>query len=141
MKPPSYGPAVPLHRPSMDELLARDPALTVAIEGRRSVRDDDEQPMTAEHLGESLYRVARVRGHHVPSADGGEEVGLAPCGLGVGDTGLAARVLKLDHLRETSVGDFMLGRLPAGGDGIVPPSAQWRMVNSPEWRRASLLPR
>ena len=250
VKPPPDGPAVPLHRPSMDELLARDPALTVAIEGRRSVRDYDEQPMTAEQLGEFLYRVARVRAQRVPGADGGDEIaarpypsggsaydlelylsvrrcagltegiyyydpvahrlvlvnedpagreamlavastatglptqpdvlititsrfqrlswkyrsiayaltllhtgvlyqtmylvatamGLAPCGLGLGDADLAARVLKLDYLRETSVGDFMLGSLPAADDGIGPPSAPWRMVNSPEWKlRASLL--
>jgi hypothetical protein len=120
VKPPSDGPAVPLHRPSMDELLARDPALTVAIEGRRSVRDYDEQPMTAEHLGESLYRVARVRGHHVPSADGGEEVGLAPRDVG-----------RRLHARPS----------PRGRRRHRAPSAQWRMVNSPEWRRASLLPR
>lgn len=245
VKPPPGGPAVPLRRPSMDELLARDPALTVAIEGRRSVRDYGEQPMTAGQLGEFLYRVARVRAHYVPGVDGGDEVtarpypsggaaydlelylsvrrcaglaegiyyydpvahrlvlvnedpadreamfavasgavgrparpdvlititsrferlswkyrsiayaltllhtgvlyqtmylvatamGLAPCGLGYGDADLAARVLKLDHLRETSVGDFMLGSLPAADDGVGPPSAQWRMVNSPEWRR------
>lgn len=245
VKPPPDGPAVPLHRPSMDELLTRDPALTVAIEGRRSVREYGERPMTAEQLGEFLYRVARVRAHHVPGADGGEEVTarpypsggaaydlelylsvrrcagltegiyyydpvahrlvlinedpadreamfavasgatglparpdvlititsrfqrlswkyrsiayaltllhtgvlyqtmylvatamrLAPCGLGLGDADLAARVLRLDYLRETSVGDFMLGSLPAADDGIGSPSTQWRMVNSPEWRR------
>lgn len=114
----------------VDELLARDPALTVAIEGRRSVRDYDDA-LTLLTPGCCTRRCTWS-----PRRWGW----LAPCGLGVGDTGLAARVLKLDHLRETSVGDFMLGGLPAGDDGIVPPSAQWRMVNSPEWRRrASLL--
>lgn len=253
VKPPPDGPAVPLHRPALDELLARDPALTVAIEGRRSIRDYAEQPMTARQLGEFLYRVARVRAHFVPGADGGDEVaarpyptggaayelelylsvrrcaglaegvyyydpvghrlvlvngdradrdamfdvasrstglptrsdvlitvtsrcqrlswkyrsiayattlrhtgvlyqtmylvaaamGLAPCGLGNGDADLAARVLGLDYLRETSVGDFLLGSLPAvDGDG-PPPSADWRMANSPEWatRASALLPK
>jgi SagB-type dehydrogenase family enzyme len=253
VKTPPDGPAVPLHRPSLDELLARDPALTVAIEGRRSVRDYDEQPMTAEQLGEFLYRVARVRAHRVPGADGGDEVaarpyptggaaydlelylsvrrcvglpegiyyydpvahrlvlvnedpaerdamfavasrstglptrpdvlitvtsrfqrlswkyrsiayattlrhtgvlyqtmylvaaamGLAPCGLGNGDADLAARVLGLDYLHETSVGDFMLGSLPVADAEIRPPGADWRMVNSAEWavRASSMLPR
>jgi SagB-type dehydrogenase family enzyme len=253
VKAPPDGPAVPLYRPSLDELLARDPALTVAIEGRRSVRDYDEQPMTAEQLGEFLYRVARVRAHFVPGADGGDEVaarpypsggaayelelylsvrrcaglsegiyyydpvghrlilvnthpadrdamftvasrstglpnrpdvlitvtsrfqrlswkyrsiayatvlrhtgvlyqtmylvatamGLAPCGLGNGDADLAARVLGLDYLHESSVGDFMLGSLPPAAGNTTPPSADWQMANSPEWavRASSMLPK
>jgi SagB-type dehydrogenase family enzyme len=253
VKTPPDGPAVPLYRPSLEELLARDPALTVAIEGRRSVRDYDEQPMTAEQLGEFLYRVGRVRAHFVPGADGGDEVaarpypnggaayelelylsvrrcaglaegvyyydpvghrlvlvnedkadrdamfdlasrstglpnrpdvlititsrfqrlswkyrsiayaatlrhtgvlyqtmylvaaamGLAPCGLGNGDADLAARVLGLEYLRESSVGDFMLGSLPPVDDSAGPPSADWQMANSPDWaiRASAMLPK
>lgn len=35
---------------------------------------------------------------------------LAPCALGNGDADLSARVLGLDYLSESSVGDFLLGR-------------------------------
>jgi SagB-type dehydrogenase family enzyme len=253
VKTPPEGPAVPLHRPSLDELLTRDPPLTVAIEGRRSVRDYDQEPMTVTQLGEFLYRVARVRAHFVPGADGGDEVatrpypaggaayelelyisvrrcaglpegiyyydpvghrlvmvnedqadreamlgaasrstglptrpdvlitvtsrfqrlswkyrsiayattlrhtgvlyqtmylvatamGLAPCGLGLGDADMAARVLGLDYLRETSVGDFMLGSLPEAGESIGPAPDGWQMVNGSEWmlRASSMLSR
>lgn len=253
VKPVPDGPATALHRPELDELLARDPALTVAIEGRRSVRDYDDEPMTVAQLGEFLYRVARVRAHYVPGVDGGDEVaarpyptggaaydlelylsvgrcagldegvyyydplghrlvlinsdltdrdamfsvasrstglptrpdvlftvtsrfqrlswkyraiayattlrhtgvlyqtmylvaaamGLAPCGLGNGDADLAARVLGLEYLQETSVGDFILGSLPAASGVAPPPSADWQMANSPDWatRASAMLPK
>ncbi len=75
-------------------------------------------------------------------------MGLAPCGLGNGDADMSARVLGLDYLEESSVGDFLLGsRRPqdaltgppddgasAGGPpGDSPPDDGWRMVNSAEW--------
>lgn len=71
-------------------------------------------------------------------------MGLAPCGLGNGDADMSARVLGLDYLEESSVGDFLLGSrrtddvLTSGPNGatdaVVDPSAEgWRMVNSPEW--------
>lgn len=37
-------------------------------------------------------------------------MGLAPCGLGSGDSRLVARAMKLDPLEEPAVGEFMLGR-------------------------------
>ena len=60
-------------------------------------------------------------------------MGLAPCGLGNGDADLSARVLGLDYLKESSVGDFLLGT--PGPDAGIPadPGAEWHMVNSPEW--------
>ncbi|MEV5437777.1 SagB family peptide dehydrogenase [Streptomyces sp. NPDC052682] len=60
-------------------------------------------------------------------------MGLAPCGLGNGDADLSARVLGLDYLQESSVGDFLLGT-PAA-DTALPedPGEEWHMVNSPEW--------
>ncbi|MFJ4360402.1 SagB family peptide dehydrogenase [Streptomyces massasporeus] len=60
-------------------------------------------------------------------------MGLAPCGLGNGDADLSARVLGLDYLRESSVGDFLLGT-PAGGTELpADPGEEWHMVNSPDW--------
>lgn len=224
VKEPPAGPSVPLPRPALDEVLAGDPGLTVTLEGRRSVREYGEQPMTMGQLGEFLFRVARVRVHRFPGQRIAGEIvgkpyptggsahelelyltvhrcagldpgiyyhdpvghrlvlvnpdpaereamlavaarstgvpvrpdvlvtitsrfqrlswkysgiaygmtlrhtgvlyqtmylvatamGLAPCGLGIGDADLAARALKLDYLRESSVGDFALGSRPPG---------------------------
>ncbi|GGM48887.1 SagB-type dehydrogenase domain-containing protein [Longimycelium tulufanense] len=59
-------PVVELHHPTLAELLATDPALTTALEGRRSVRSYGQQPITAPQVGEFLYRVARVRATYGP---------------------------------------------------------------------------
>jgi SagB-type dehydrogenase family enzyme len=57
---------------------------------------------------------------------------LAPCGLGSDDSVLAERVLGLDGLRESSVGDFILGSSPAwSGESRF--SEPWQGVNDPEW--------
>lgn len=243
VKPPPDGPAVELSRPEFDELLERDPSLTAAIEGRRSIRQYGEQPLTLAQLGEFLYRVARVRAHFVPGEAGGDEVvsrpypsgggsyelelyltvrrcdglepgiyyydpvahrlvlvnedatdrdqmfavasmatgltakpdvvitmtsrfqrlswkyraiayatslrhtgvlyqtmylvatamGLAPCGLGNGDADLAGRAFGLDYLRESSLGDFILGTRAPDESIAGDPEAGWNMVNSPDW--------
>lgn len=251
VRPVPDGPAVELHRPTWEELQGRDPSLTTALEGRRSVRSYGATPLTVRQLGEFLYRVGRVRAHHVPG-DGGDEavsrpypsggrsyelelwltvarcaglasgvyyydpvahglvlvnddagdraamldvasratgsaerpdvlltatarfqrvswkyraiayattlrhtgvlyqtmylvataMGLAPCGLGNGDADLSARVFGIDYLRESSVGDFLLGsRRPDDVPG-GPVPADWHLVNSPEWpvAAAALLP-
>jgi SagB-type dehydrogenase family enzyme len=55
------GPLLELPRIDWDEVVARDPTLTEALEGRRSLRDYDDAPVTLAQLGELLYRAARVR--------------------------------------------------------------------------------
>jgi SagB-type dehydrogenase family enzyme len=57
----SAEPGIPLYRPAWEDLVAADPPLTVAIEGRRSTRSYGTTPVTAAELGELLYRTARVR--------------------------------------------------------------------------------
>ena len=37
---------------------------------------------------------------------------LAPCGLGVGDSDLFARIVGTDYYAETSIGEFILGSKP-----------------------------
>ncbi|SHF79350.1 SagB family peptide dehydrogenase [Streptoalloteichus hindustanus] len=60
---PFPGPAVPLARPDGGQAAAPTPAFTDVLERRQSVREhDDTRPITAEQLGEFLYRCARVRG-------------------------------------------------------------------------------
>ncbi|MEY9871949.1 SagB-type dehydrogenase family enzyme [Streptacidiphilus sp. MAP12-33] len=68
VRPLPEGGAIPLHRPDLDAVAADDPALGTVLEGRRSLRAYGEQPMTAEQLGEFLYRTARVRGRRGPTA-------------------------------------------------------------------------
>jgi SagB-type dehydrogenase family enzyme len=53
--------SVPLHRPRFDNLRATDPPLTAAIESRRSQRHHGRAAITAEQVGDLLYRTARVR--------------------------------------------------------------------------------
>ena len=56
------GPAVELYRPDLEALRRTDPTLTAVLEDRRSIRaQDEDSPITAEQLGEFLYRCARNR--------------------------------------------------------------------------------
>ena len=245
VKPPPDGPSIPLYRPSLEDVLAKDPLLTTVLEGRTSVRQYAPEPLTAAQIGEFLYRSARVRarwgpsevtpyeattrpypcggaayelelyltvqrcaglapgvyyydpvGHrlvllnaaaadrmamlHTASVATGMQanpdvlitmtsrfqrlswkyraiaystslkhagvlyqtmylvataMGLAPCGLGSGNSDLAARTFGLDYLRESSVGDFILGSrpVPAHGAPHEPLPDTWQPVNDPEW--------
>lgn len=245
VKPPPDGPSVELYHPLLEDIARRDPGLTAVLEGRRSFRSYGEQPLTAEQIGEFLYRVARVRTHFVPAPgdepgseivsrpypnggsafelelyltirrctgidqgiyyydpvahrlvlvndDPGDRVamldvassatsreadpevlitmtsrfqrlswkysgmayattlrhtgvlyqtmylvatamGIAPCGLGLGNADMSARVLGLDYLRESSVGDFILGSRPPGEPGIWDEEQGWKWVNDPQW--------
>lgn len=70
-------------------------------------------------------------------------MGLAPCGLGVGDIELSARCLHLDWERESSVGEFMV----SGGASTVDRSRHdgedlpgWREYNGAHWRRGAAGP-
>jgi SagB-type dehydrogenase family enzyme len=59
-----------LPTPDLDALRTDDRPLTVVVEDRTSVRDfDDDHPVTAEQLGELLYRCARTRGVRTINAD------------------------------------------------------------------------
>lgn len=62
--------------------------------------------LTLKHVGvvlQTMYLVATA-------------LGLAPCALGAGDVEAGARAFGLDWLRESSVGEFMLGSLPDDAD-------------------------
>jgi SagB-type dehydrogenase family enzyme len=49
-----------LYRPDLDRLQEHDPPLARVMERRRSIREYAPEPITAQQLGEFLYRVARV---------------------------------------------------------------------------------
>ncbi|MGC4808907.1 SagB family peptide dehydrogenase [Micromonospora sp. DT228] len=55
------GPRYPLFRPRLADLLATDPPLTAAVEARHADRRFGPASVTAEQVGELLYRTARVR--------------------------------------------------------------------------------
>ncbi len=63
---------IPLHRPRWDDLRRSDPPVVVAMEVRRSVRRYAEGPITAEQIGDLLYRTARVRSL-ITAAPGGQD--------------------------------------------------------------------
>lgn len=59
------------------------------------------------------------------------DLDLAPCALGNGDADLAARVLGLDYLCESSVGDFLLGRRRPEDVVQGEPLAGWTLLEAP----------
>ncbi|MFC1420726.1 SagB family peptide dehydrogenase [Streptacidiphilus cavernicola] len=59
--PREDGPGVDLPVPEWAQVVARDPAFSEVLEGRRSVRSYGDAPVTLDQLGELLYRAARVR--------------------------------------------------------------------------------
>jgi len=61
VKPPPAGPRLPLYRPALADVLAADPKLTAVVEARRSFHEFGPTPVTAEQIGELLYRTARIR--------------------------------------------------------------------------------
>lgn len=59
---PYSGATVPLHKPDLPALRRTDPTLTTILEDRESIREhDDDNPMSADELGEFLHRCARTR--------------------------------------------------------------------------------
>lgn len=55
------GDKVPLYRPDLSELVLRDPPLTHVLENARLCSDLTGSQLSAEQVGELLYRAARVR--------------------------------------------------------------------------------
>lgn len=84
--------------------------------------------VTLKHAGvlyQTMYLVATA-------------MGLAPCGLGSGDSELAGRVLGLDRLHESSVGEFILGSRPAVDASERPVLPEhWQSGLGPDWAVAS----
>lgn len=71
-KPRAAIPGIALHRPTWESIVEGDPSLAVAMEARRSIRAYGPEAVTAEEVGNLLYRTARVRSVVMPpSGDGG----------------------------------------------------------------------
>lgn len=60
LKPLPGGDAIPLPRPDLDAVEARDPSLTRVLESRRSIRKHGTAALSVAELGEFLFRVARA---------------------------------------------------------------------------------
>ncbi|MGW7534239.1 SagB/ThcOx family dehydrogenase [Amycolatopsis sp. NPDC054798] len=60
-KSPLPGERIPLARPTWEAMAREDPTLAVAMEARTSVRGKAPVPLSADEIGEFLYRVARIR--------------------------------------------------------------------------------
>lgn len=72
--PPPFEPVLDLPKPSED--WSADPPFGTVLDGRRSIRDqDDAHPITHAQLGEFLYRVGRQRERF---SDGRQELASRP---------------------------------------------------------------
>ncbi|HEY1624920.1 MAG TPA: DUF1702 family protein [Streptosporangiaceae bacterium] len=67
---PQASQHVALHMPRWEDLCRSDPPVVVAMEARRSARRYTGSPITAEQLGDLLYRTARVRSLITTTPDG-----------------------------------------------------------------------
>lgn len=61
VKPQMSSKTISLYQPDLKQLTVRDISLTQALETRRSLRTYNDLPITAQQLGEFLYRTARVK--------------------------------------------------------------------------------
>jgi len=50
-----------LHKPNLENLKTSDASFTQVVESRKSIREHGEMPITAQQLGEFLYRCARIK--------------------------------------------------------------------------------
>jgi SagB-type dehydrogenase family enzyme len=113
---PLAEPAPPVHglleHAKVAALMEQQPQVLLVIAARfgRTTWKYEAVPyaLTLKHVGvlyQTLYLVATA-------------MGLAPCGLGGGDSELFSRAAGLDYEAETSVGEFIVGS-PAGDPGPV----------------------
>jgi SagB-type dehydrogenase family enzyme len=72
VKPAPRGERFPLYRPRVPDLVATDPPLTEVIESFRLCEDLSDRALTADQIGELLFRAARIRS--VSPASAGADV-------------------------------------------------------------------
>ncbi|MGQ0841309.1 SagB family peptide dehydrogenase [Actinokineospora sp.] len=72
VKAASAGARFPLHRPELSTLVDGDPPLTDVVENTRLCPELSERPVTADQIGELLFRAARIRS--VSPASAGADV-------------------------------------------------------------------
>lgn len=79
-KPDMPGEVVALYRPDLTRLKEQDRPFTAVLEARRSLREYAAEAVTADQVGEFLYRAARVQGTFPadPSAGHPCEISVRP---------------------------------------------------------------
>jgi oxazoline/thiazoline dehydrogenase len=70
VKPRMSEEVIELFKPDLESLKTQEASFTQVLEARKSIRDYGEKPITAQQLGEFLYRCARVK--HIIQTDRGE---------------------------------------------------------------------
>jgi SagB-type dehydrogenase family enzyme len=68
VKPLPRGRRFPLYRPAVGDLATADPPLTAVLESLRPCQDLADRQLTAEQIGELLFRAARIRSMSPASA-------------------------------------------------------------------------
>lgn len=63
MKELPAGEIIPLAKPDIEQLKEDDLSFTAVLEGRKSIRNYAEEPLTVTELGHFLYRSARIKQH------------------------------------------------------------------------------
>lgn len=61
LSPSPSAPTITLAKPDLEKLLTTDLPFTQVLENRTSIREQSEIPITAQQLGEFLYRCARIK--------------------------------------------------------------------------------
>lgn len=84
VKPPMSKRRVALYQPDMAALAIRDKPFSFISEARRSIRQPGEDPLSAQELGEFLYRSARVKRivASTPTHEGAYEYSSRVCASG-----------------------------------------------------------
>lgn len=72
LKPPMSTQSVKLYRPDIESLVLNDRPFTEVLERRKSLRGDSGRAISADQVGEFLYRVARVRSSKFVAGSEGE---------------------------------------------------------------------
>lgn len=64
LKPRMSEEVIELYKPDLETLKTTEASFTQVLEARKSIRQYRETPITAQQLGEFLYRCARVKHHY-----------------------------------------------------------------------------
>ncbi len=70
LKPRMSEEVIELYKPDLETLKTTDASFTQVLEARKSIREYGETPLSAQQLGEFLYRTARIK--HILKTERGE---------------------------------------------------------------------
>jgi SagB-type dehydrogenase family enzyme len=135
-RPP--GAWIELPRPQWEAVVQRDPTLTEALEGRRSIREYGAAAVDLVQLGELLYRAARVRGVIEADPDNGLPYAALdrpfPTGGGSGELELYLTIARCDGIE---AGVYHYDAVRHGLRGIDVCAEDRRELLAAAWRAAA----